>query len=188
MRFEVFRIVSSLRFRERASESNQPGEITSFVNSAQQLSSVLTNLFPRFRLLGYMERLFPIWALKRQVHSVYRAFDADLAKAKASKNSGESESLEEQRHWEATEYEDKILSLKSRRLMAAAETLYLYIPDLLWEQGNYGDRYLDRASLSKPYHAVKEQRDKNREYRLKLAGAVTGIIGAMIGLVAVWKR
>jgi len=142
----------------------------------------------KLHVLAYVERLFPIWALKRQAGVIYRAFDADLAKARANKNAGELDSLEQQRHWETSEYEDKILSIKSRRLVAAAEGLYLYIPDLQWEQGNYGDRYLDRASLSKLYHAVKEQKDKNREYRLKLAGAITGIIGALIGLIAVWKK
>ncbi len=72
--------------------------------------------------------------------------------------------------------------------MAEAEGFYVYIPYLQWERGNYGDRYLDRPSLSTLYHAVKEQKDKVREYRLKLAGAITGIIGALIGLVAIWKR
>ncbi len=135
-----------------------------------------------------MERLFPIWALKRQARVIYRAFDADLAKARASKDADEINSLEQQRYFETSEYEDRILSIQSRRLVADAENLYVYIPDLQWEHGNYGDRYLDRTSISKLYHAVKEQKDKNKEYRLKLAGAIIGIIGALIGLIAVLKK
>jgi len=96
--------------------------------------------------------------------------------------------FEQQRSWETDEYEDKILAIRSRKLTADADKLYVYIPDLQWEMGNYGDRYLERASASKLYLAVKEQKDKIREYRLKLAGACTGIIGALIGLVAVWKK
>ena len=142
----------------------------------------------KLRLLGYAERIFPICALKGQARVIYRAFDTDLAKAKASKNTDEFDSLEQQRHWETSEYEDRILAIQSRRLVADAERLYVYISDLQWERGNYGDRYLDRVSISELYHAVKKQKDEIREYRLKLAGAITGIIGALIGLIAVWKK
>jgi hypothetical protein len=119
---------------------------------------------------------------------IYRAFDAELAKAKADGKRDELGGLEQQRYWEISEYEDKILAIRSRKLMADANDLYVYIPDLQWETGNYGDRYLERASASKLYLAVKEQKDKVREYRLKLAGACTGLIGALIGLIAVWKK
>jgi hypothetical protein len=43
---------------------------------------------------------------------------------------------------------------------------------------------LTRHPRSKLYHAVKEQKDKKPGYRLKLAAALTGIIGALIGLFA----
>lgn len=36
--------------------------------------------------------------------------EPDLEKARAEKDHGEIESLEEQRHWETSEYEDKILA------------------------------------------------------------------------------
>jgi len=142
----------------------------------------------KLRLIGYLDRIFPIRALKWKSKVIYRAFDAELAKAKIDGNRDDLESLEQQRHWEISEYEDKILAIRSRKLTADANDLYVYIPDLQWETGNYGDRYLDKASASRLYLAVKEQKDKIREYRLKLAGACTGIIGALIGLIAIWKK
>jgi hypothetical protein len=96
--------------------------------------------------------------------------------------------IEQQRYWEVCQYEDRIASIRSRRLVAEAENFFIYLPDLICDQGNYGDRYLDKASISRLFHAVKEQKDKNRDYRLKMAGALTGIIDALIGLLAIWKK
>jgi hypothetical protein len=50
------------------------------------------------------------------------------------------------------------------------------------------ERYLSEASKSKLFYAVKEQKDKNREYRLRLAAVIIGMIGALTGLIAVWKK
>jgi hypothetical protein len=142
----------------------------------------------KIRLYGYLDRLFPIWALKRQARVIYQAFEADLAKAKAGGKTDEYESLWHDQHFETREYEDKILSIQSHSLQADAKSLFIYIPDLQWERGNYGDRYLDTASLSKLHHAVKEVKNNIREYRLKLAAALTGVIGVLIGLIAIWKK
>jgi len=146
------------------------------------------DILKKLRLIGYLDKFIPIRALKWKSRVIYHAFDANLAKAKASGKMDQIRDFEQQRSWETDEYEDKILAIRSRKLTADADKLYVYIPDLQWEMGNYGDRYLERASASKLYLAVKEQKDKIREYRLKLAGACTGIIGALIGLVAVWKK
>jgi hypothetical protein len=69
-----------------------------------------------------------------------------------------------------------------------AERLYIHIPDLEWEKGTFVERYLSEASKSKLFYAVKEQKDKNREYRLRLAAVIIGMIGALTGLIAVWKK
>ena len=142
----------------------------------------------KLRLIGYFERVFPVWSLKWKSRVIHCAFDAELAKAKLDGKRDDFGGLEQQRHWETSEYEDKILAIRSRKLMADANRLYVYIPDLQWETGNHGDHYLKRVSASKLYLAVRKQKDKIREYRLKLAGACTGIIGALIGLIAVWKK
>jgi hypothetical protein len=68
--------------------------------------------------------------------------------------------IEQQRYWEVCQYEDRIASIRSRRLVAEAENFFIYLPDLICDQGNYGDRYLDKASISRLFHAVKEQKDK----------------------------
>ena len=139
----------------------------------------------KLKLVLFWGRFFPIPALKMEARIVKRAHDAQL---RAAKTKQDRESIEFQRQDDACEYADAIASLQSRRLIAQAEDLFVYLPDLNWEQGNYGDRYLDKASLSRLFHAVKEQRDKNRDYRLRMASALTGIIGALIGVLAFLRK
>jgi hypothetical protein len=79
-------------------------------------------------------------------------------------------------------------SIQSRRLWMNAQRLYIRLPNLKWEEGPYGDQSLNEESFSVLFHAVKEKRAKALDTRRKLAGAITGIIGTLIGLVAVWKK
>jgi len=139
----------------------------------------------RLKLLCSVGRLFPIWALRKQSSVVYNTYEAEL---KAASKNQDREFIEHQQYSEVREYEDRMASIQSRRLAAEAENLFIYLPDLTWEQGDYGDRYLDKPSLSRLFHAVKEQKIKIRDYRLKFAGAVTGINGGLIGLLAFWKK
>jgi|ERR1035437_33390 hypothetical protein len=130
-----------------------------------------------------------MWTLRRQASVIYHAFDVDLAKAQASGNRNKYDELAQQQQFEASEYQDKLRCVRTRRLLMEAETLYIHIPDLRWESGQFSqDRFLDDASESKLYYAVKEQKEKRREYYLKLATAITGMIGALIGLIAIVKK
>jgi hypothetical protein len=140
----------------------------------------------KMRLLGYLEKIFPVWSLKWKISTICRAYDTDLKKA--GRGTEQFRDLEQQLNWETSEYKDKISALQSRKLTNEADSLYVYIPDLKWEQGNYGDRYLDTASMSKLYLSIREQKDKRREYYLKWAVAITGIIGSLIGLIAILKK
>ena len=128
-------------------------------------------------------RLFP-GCLERQV----RAIEVDLAKARASKDSERVDSL----RVALLECSDERKSMQSQKLLREAERLYIHIPDLEYERGTFVDSYLSETSQSKLYYAVKEQKDKNREYLLRLAAlvipAIVGIIGALTGLIAVWKK
>lgn len=114
-----------------------------------------------------------------------RFFEIDLKRARSS---GEREELEYERYFELSEYEEAIQTMQSRRLMAEARDLFIFIPDLKWEDGQWGGRFLKQESLSKLYHAVKAQKESIRDYRIRLVTATTGIIGALIGLLAIWKK
>ena len=96
----------------------------------------MSKLQTKMKVYRTIERVFPIWALKRQANVIYRAFDGELAKA--SNKPSEVVSIESSRHFEVSEFRDKIRAIKSRRLMEKADNYYIYLPELVWEQGSCG--------------------------------------------------
>jgi len=139
----------------------------------------------KLHFLNLLQRYFPIWALKRQSSMVSRVFEADLRTVKTSE---ERQRLEYERYFELSEYDEAIQAIHSKRLTAEARELFVYFPDLHWETGQWGSRYLSEESLSRLHHAVKAQKDSIRDYRIRFVAALTGVIGALIGLLAVWKK
>jgi hypothetical protein len=116
---------------------------------------------------------------------VAHAFEHDL---KHAQNSEERERIETGKYFELSEYDEAIQTIHTRRLMAQARDLFIFVPDLTWDDGRWGGRFLNEESLSKLHLAVKAQKDSIRDFRIRYASAITGIIGALIGLLAVWKK
>jgi hypothetical protein len=143
----------------------------------------------KMRLLTTLQEAFPMWALKRKADVLYRAFEDEVAAARVTGNRNKYEEIGQRRHFEVSEYTDKLRSLRSRRLLAQAANFYIHMPNLKWEYGQWSwDGFLDEESESRLYHAVKEQKTQRRDYHLKLVTAATGLTGALIGLVAAFKR
>lgn len=139
----------------------------------------------KLRPFRYLQRFFPVRSLKWQSKIVSRAFEADL---KSAPNRDERERIEFERYSELSEYDEAIQAIHSKRLTTEARELFVFVPDLKWEQGQWGERFLEEESLSKLHHAVKAEKDSIRDYRIRFASVLIGIIGALIGLLAVWKK
>ena len=139
----------------------------------------------KLRFFNSLQRFFPIWALRRQSNIVSREFEAELRKARTFE---ERERLEYEQYFELSEYDEAIQAIHSKTLLADARELFVYIPDLKWETGQGGSRYLNEESLSKLHQAVKTQKDSIRDYRIRFLSALTGIVGALIGLLAIWRK
>ena len=139
----------------------------------------------KLRPFQFLQRFFPVWALRRQSKIVSRAFETDLETAR---NSEEREQVEYQKYFELSEYDEAIQTIHSKRLMSEARELFIFVPDLKWEEGRWGGRFLNEESLSRLHQVVKAQKDSIRDYRIKFATVLTGIIGALIGLIAVWRK
>jgi len=143
------------------------------------------NIKTKLRFFNFLQRYFPIWSLRKQSRIVSRAFEADL---RIAKTSGDRERLEYEQYSELSVYDEAIQAIHTKRLLTDARELFVFVPDLKWETGQWGNRYLNEESLSRLHQAVKAQKDSIRDYRIRFASALTGIIGALIGLLAILKK
>ncbi|HLY59825.1 MAG TPA: hypothetical protein VKV95_03570 [Terriglobia bacterium] len=146
----------------------------------------------KLRLLGRFKRFFPIWAITLQAAVLKRAFDSDLA---AAKDWNSRQAILASREFEMSEYDGAIYSLISNKLAKRARKLHLRVEGLEWHDDQWGNRFLDDHSEFKLYHAIQDERRKIWEFRLKVIGvlgaflaSLIGIIGALIGLVSIWKK
>jgi hypothetical protein len=142
----------------------------------------------KIRVLDRLRRIFPQWTLQRQARVIEHAFDPEIAKAKAKKDWEALQNIGGQCVHESAEYWDALAELRSNRLAKKASKRGILTEGLEWETGNYANRYLTRASETKLRRAVIEERRKDWEFRLKIIGALTGLVGTLIGLVALLTR
>src|SRR5437870_4374293 len=96
----------------------------------------------KIRLLNRIGKIFPLWSLSLQARVIEHAFDIDLAEAMKKGDRKEFDALSHAQWFEASEYRDKLRSLRSRRLLARAERMFVPLGDVKWEIGNFGSRYL----------------------------------------------
>jgi len=136
-------------------------------------------------LLNRVRKLFPEWAIERQAIVIEHAFDADLA---ATKDAEARQALEAQQDAESKEYWDELAELQSHKLIRRANKLHIPLDGLIWHKGIYNNRYLDPKVRIRLHNAIREEKRKTWEFRMKVIGALTGLIGTIIGLVAILKR
>jgi hypothetical protein len=143
----------------------------------------------KIRILGLLEKVAPAWAIRRQALVIEHAFDSDLAKAKDLDSRQE---IASQRQWEASEYWGALAEYRTNRLLSRARKLYLVPDELKWVTDGYANCYLDNDSLSKLNKIVVEEGRRAWDFRLKVMGvivsALTGLVGTLIGLIAIWKK
>lgn len=140
----------------------------------------------KIRLLKRLGQIAPEWSLKRQGLVIEHAFDPDLAAA--GNNLEARQSIVMQRDFEAGECWNALAALRSRRLVDRAQKLYVSLDGLKWDTDQYANRFLDNPSEAKLYRAIREEQRRTWDFRIKVIGALTGLIGTIIGLVAIWKR
>jgi hypothetical protein len=143
----------------------------------------------KIRLLNHLRYIFPVWTSQRQALVIERAFDSDLAQAKGWE---ERQAIAASRDSEAREFWNAAAAFRSRQLVNRAQKLYIDTSSLEWEEDQYANHWLKNAAQAKLNHVVVEETRKTWEFRLKLIGgfigALTGLAGTIIGLIAIWKK
>jgi hypothetical protein len=145
----------------------------------------LMDIATKLRILDRIGEIFPAWAIERQARIIERAFDSELAKAKSEE---ERQEVNQRRRFEASEYWDELAQFRSRRLISQTRKLYVPLENLVWETGDFGHRYLEDESEARIYRALREEKQKLCDFRIKMLVALTGLIGTLIGLVSLFGR
>jgi len=139
----------------------------------------------KLKLLGYLKKVFPIWALGLQAGVVERAFNPELAKTKTLEG---RRKVMSRRDWETSEFDAEIEELWSLRLLKKARKLYIPLEGLKWQETPWGNRVLSYETQSALYRAIQNERRGRWEFWLKVLTSLTGLAGALIGLVAILKK
>jgi hypothetical protein len=137
--------------------------------------------------------------LNKWIAQIENAYAKDRKDAKKEKKSSAVlYSIDENEHNEKRIYLDEIDQIKSRMLCAQANSLDVPIPmdDDSWYQSNViGGRALTAKAFAELRATVRKEQNERWSYwelRLKVFGAIltaaTGAAGALIGLVAIWKK
>lgn len=140
-----------------------------------------------------LERPFPVWYCNHWLAWLHREFERDR---KRSKTQEEKRGLWEQEEFEASEYHGRREMILTRRLLAKARKFHLSLEDLPipsnqdshWKMGDFGHRYLSDRSYAALHRAIWQARKEYWDLWLKIIGAITGLVGASIGLLAFLKK
>ena len=137
------------------------------------------------RLLGRVRAIFLEWAIAQQARVIENAFKEDLAQAKDWES---RQVINAQRDFGASEHWNELRELRSRKLWKRALKLHLPLADIHWQDDQFANRFLEGESESKLYRAIREDKQKVWDFRLKIIAALTGLIGTAIGLIAILRR
>lgn len=143
--------------------------------------------------LSYKLRLYKLNRRERKLRAAYIRVVDD-----ARKNGG-WEAEQEARSTEAVDLEmvqDEIDHIISWHLISKANQMFIAIPEFSageknshWEQSRFtGSWRLNPEARATVYQAVKKERKESWELMALIIGAVTGLIGVIIGLVSVVRK
>lgn len=136
------------------------------------------------------------WSLERLLRrraKTLAAYRKDREKAEKKKDQEEIAGIDAFAMHEVDTIDDEIEALESRYLTESAGRLLLPTPEFdpgssAWVESSVTGRFrLSRAVMMQLRSAIRKERKERREGVILWITALTGIIGALTGLVAVWS-
>ena len=138
-----------------------------------------------------------LWEEQRERTKLKKTFDRLISQARKEKNQEEADSLISEFITERDQINDIINGLETTRIQEEAERLGIPIPPFLdaesWEQGFNPNIFLlsSKARLQLCGEIRKERRRRWEDRTLwisRILLPLLALIGAMRGLVSVWKK
>lgn len=130
-----------------------------------------------------------------------RAYAKGIAEARRSGDKAKVASLEEDRRFELAVYDEEDDAYITQNLVRQAQRLRVPIPHRFnedrseseyWEEGRYVTRaYLTRKGIAVLREEIRKElkaRGEARSHWIAWLSAMTGVIGAVTGLLAVWFK
>jgi len=142
-------------------------------------------------LISYRWKLRKLHRSRAKTVEAYKRLQDNARKE--NKAQDELESLVHEEMFEIDMIDDDIESLESRFLIESARKLILPIPEFktdgdAWVESRITGRYrLSKNAMTEVRTVVRKERKERREGMIMWLVALTGLVGALSGLLAVWK-
>lgn len=130
-------------------------------------------------------------ALERTIDKISRLHNKAVQELQ-SPTCEDKQRLYAQFHSEQLIYEEELAVLTSSYMISLARRMFLPVPDFkpeggAWEEASTSGRYyLNAQALSTLRSSIRKERKERHEICLLWLAALTGLVGAVTGLVAVW--
>ena len=141
--------------------------------------------------ISYRWKLSKLHRLKSKTVGTYKRLQEKARKEKKPRE--DIQSLISEEIFEVDMIDDEIEKLESRYLIESARQLVLPIPDFdmdsdTWKESKITRRVrLSKKAMVDMRSLVRKERKERREGIMLWLAALIGIIGALSGLLAVWK-
>ena len=143
-----------------------------------------------FSTLKFRWQLRSLFAEQDRMRKIFKVHLAKARRSKAPRS--EIEALNSEAWHEETMINDEIALLVTQFWLRRANRLFVPAParteEGMWQESQHIERWvLTEKGISAVRTAVREEERAKREFLAYLGSGIIGVVGAVTGLVAVWK-
>jgi len=145
-----------------------------------------------FNYIKYRVKLNKLSKSRKKIHDIY---SKDIREAQQKKKSrDEIEEIKHDQYFEYAMIQEEIDILITSYLRSKANTLFVSLPEYddekMWTECNKisQQKVLTTLGINKIKKTIRQERKERVEIILMVAASLTGIIGAITGLIALIKK
>ncbi len=144
--------------------------------------------------MNYFSYRLKLFNYSRKRERIRKLYSKDLEVAKKKDDREEIQSLLSALDYEQSEPEEKIKLLKTQYLISIADKLSLPTPPITekeegWEESGFSGRHvLTNKGITELRSLIRQEKRERYELIFRWVSILIGLIGAIIGLVAVLNK